>query len=65
MGKAKKEEQVTEEQNEQAFAEPAAEYEAEDDLAEDQADELEALRAERDMFRDRFMRALADAENSR
>jgi molecular chaperone GrpE len=29
------------------------------------ADELEALRAERDMLRDRFMRALADAENSR
>jgi molecular chaperone GrpE len=65
MGKAKKEEGVTEEQNDQAFAEPAAEYEAEDDLAEDRADELEALRAERDMFRDRFMRALADAENSR
>ena len=29
------------------------------------ADELEALRAERDELRDRFMRALADAENSR
>ena len=29
------------------------------------ASELEALRAERDDFRDRFMRALADAENSR
>jgi molecular chaperone GrpE len=28
-------------------------------------DELDALRAERDDFRDRFMRALADAENSR
>lgn len=28
-------------------------------------DELEALRAERDELRDRFMRALADAENSR
>jgi molecular chaperone GrpE len=28
-------------------------------------DELAALRAERDDFRDRFMRALADAENSR
>jgi molecular chaperone GrpE len=28
-------------------------------------DELEALRAERDEMRDRFMRALADAENSR
>ena len=30
-----------------------------------EADELEALRAERDELRDRFMRALADAENSR
>lgn len=29
------------------------------------AEELEALRAERDELRDRFMRALADAENSR
>jgi len=28
-------------------------------------EELEALRAERDEFKDRFMRALADAENSR
>ena len=30
-----------------------------------EADELEALRAERDELRDKFMRALADAENSR
>lgn len=29
------------------------------------AEELDALRAERDDFRDRFMRALADAENTR
>ena len=29
------------------------------------SDELEALRAERDDYRDRFMRALADAENAR
>ena len=29
------------------------------------ADELDTLRAERDDFRDRFMRALADAENAR
>ena len=34
-----------------------------DDFIE--ADELDALRAERDEMRDRFMRALADAENSR
>lgn len=31
----------------------------------DPADEIAALTAERDEFRDRFMRALADAENSR
>lgn len=30
-----------------------------------ESDELEALRAERDDLRDRFMRALADAENAR
>jgi len=48
-----------------------AELEAEE-LAEEEAleleeevDELEALRTERDDFRDKFMRALADAENSR
>lgn len=35
---------------------------AEDD---DEAIELDSLRAERDELRDRFMRALADAENSR
>ena len=34
------------------------------DMAADEA-ELEALRAERDDLRDKFMRALADAENSR
>lgn len=32
---------------------------------ETQVDELEALRAERDEMRDKFMRVLADAENSR
>ena len=32
---------------------------------EPQVDELEALRAERDELRDKFMRVLADAENSR
>jgi molecular chaperone GrpE len=30
-----------------------------------EVDELEELRAERDAYRDRFMRALADAENAR
>ncbi|MHA7867330.1 MAG: nucleotide exchange factor GrpE [Salipiger thiooxidans] len=46
----------------------AAEAEAMADDAEeiDSAEaELDALRAERDQFKDRFMRALADAENAR
>ena len=64
MGKAKKEEDVTQEQTEQAFAEPSADFDGEAEAAPE-ADEVEALRAERDMLRDRFMRALADAENSR
>ena len=32
---------------------------------DDEAIELDELRAERDQLKDRFMRALADAENSR
>jgi len=47
----------------QALEEMAMEEPTETDL--DALDELEALRAERDELRDRFMRALADAENSR
>ncbi|MHA6265533.1 nucleotide exchange factor GrpE [uncultured Aliiroseovarius sp.] len=40
--------------------------EVEIDLTEvDPAEEMDALRAERDEFKDRFMRALADAENTR
>lgn len=38
---------------------------AEPDQAAVEQDELAALRAERDELKDRFMRALADAENSR
>ncbi|MGO4914600.1 nucleotide exchange factor GrpE [Pseudogemmobacter sp. W21_MBD1_M6] len=39
---------------------------AEDELGfEEQVNELDQLRAERDDMRDRFMRALADAENAR
>lgn len=55
MNKAKNDE-ILEDQDhlgEEAFAE------------EDAYDETEALRAERDELRDRFMRALADAENMR
>ena len=47
---------------------PTAEAEelADEILEIDDADlELDALRAERDELRDRFMRALADAENAR
>ncbi|WP_342069415.1 nucleotide exchange factor GrpE [Yoonia algicola] len=35
------------------------------DAAEASFDEIEALRGERDDYRDKFMRALADAENTR
>ncbi len=41
------------------------EIELEDFGSPAEADELDALRAERDDLRDKFMRALADAENSR
>jgi len=37
----------------------------EEDAPESLEDELESLRAERDAFQDKFMRALADAENAR
>lgn len=47
---------------EDAMAEEFAEAEAEID---DEALELDQLRAERDQLKDRFMRALADAENAR
>jgi molecular chaperone GrpE len=46
-----------------AELEAMAEKEAEEFEAEE--DELEQMRTERDEFRDRFMRALADAENAR
>ena len=42
----------------EAFAEDMAEI-------DDEALELEQVKAERDEYKDRFMRALADAENSR
>jgi len=47
---------------EQAMAEEFAEDAAEID---DEALELDQLRADRDQYKDRFMRALADAENAR
>jgi molecular chaperone GrpE len=61
------------EPKEQEFLDDIADVEAEQDADEmidiDEAaaefDEIDALRAERDEYKDRFMRALADAENSR
>ncbi|MGJ8546126.1 MAG: nucleotide exchange factor GrpE [Sulfitobacter sp.] len=58
------------ERKENDFLEDIANAEAEEyagDMEEidDEAVELDELRAERDQFRDRFMRALADAENAR
>ncbi|SEK84080.1 molecular chaperone GrpE [Roseovarius azorensis] len=47
-------EEATAEEQEQAMAEIT-----------DEAAEIDALRAERDAFQDKFMRALADAENAR
>jgi molecular chaperone GrpE len=40
-------------------------YEDDMEAIESEEAEIEALRAERDAFKDKFMRALADAENSR
>lgn len=37
----------------------------EDDAPESLEDQIEAIRAERDAYQDKFMRALADAENAR
>jgi len=50
----------------QSLDELAAEGDEPDfDAAAESFDEIEALRAERDDYRDKFMRALADAENTR
>lgn len=48
---------------EQAEAEEQAPFA--EDAPVTEADELETLRAERDVLQDKFMRALADAENAR
>lgn len=49
----------------QSLDDLAAEGDAEDAAHEALLDEVDALRNERDEFKDRFMRALADAENMR
>ncbi len=62
MAKAKPEE--TEPEVPEGFADAEDGYTA-DDAVDDIAAEIAALEAERDDMRDRFMRALADAENAR
>ncbi|SFC80653.1 nucleotide exchange factor GrpE [Tropicimonas isoalkanivorans] len=65
MAEAKKDDQTERTLDELALeglAEDAEDFMS-DPLADE--DELATLRAERDQFRDRFMRALADAENAR
>lgn len=60
---------MAEPNNEEFLDDPeAAEQEELADIVEEISDEdleIDTLRAERDEFRDKFMRALADAENSR
>lgn len=59
------------ETKEEPFLDDPAEAEAEEqaieaeEIQEEEVDELESLRAERDALQDKFMRALADAENAR
>jgi len=64
MGKAKKEtiQELVEETDEPQ--EPAG-FAQDPEVFAEEIDELESLRIERDDMRDRFMRALADAENAR
>lgn len=59
MAEPKKDEEL---EFDEGFEEPTEPFEGIDALPED---ELDTLRAERDDMRDRFMRALADAENAR
>ena len=59
MAKAKQ----TEAEDDAVFAEP--DTEADESGLDEHLPDLELLIAERDEFRDRFMRALADAENAR
>jgi molecular chaperone GrpE len=63
MAKAKKEHEPAHAEPAPAFAEDSAGYDAQDQAPAQ--DEVETLRAELETMRDRFMRALADAENSR
>ena len=56
--------------DEEQFLDDIEQAEAEEDVSmtddiPDTFDEIESLKAERDAFQDKFMRALADAENAR
>lgn len=62
MAEAKKEPEI--DITDEGFAEGGEPFEGIDALDTD-TDELDTLRQERDDMRDRFMRALADAENAR
>ncbi|MGL4319572.1 MAG: nucleotide exchange factor GrpE [Paracoccaceae bacterium] len=63
MAKARKDATMAEDKSMTAETAPDLDLDGIEEFIE--AEELDALRAERDEFRDKFMRALADAENSR
>jgi molecular chaperone GrpE len=63
MAKARKDATMAEETAAPAEAVPDLDLDGIEEFIE--AEELDNLRAERDEYRDKFMRALADAENSR
>jgi molecular chaperone GrpE len=67
MAEAKKKQDIAEEEIlKEAEAEAAvAEEQASEDVQTDPADEIAALMAERDEMKDKWMRALAEAENAR
>jgi molecular chaperone GrpE len=65
MGMAKARKDATMAEDKAAPAEDMADLDLEGIEEYIEAEELDNLRAERDEFRDKFMRALADAENSR
>ncbi|MEL6521997.1 MAG: nucleotide exchange factor GrpE, partial [Pseudomonadota bacterium] len=66
MSEAKKNYDPEEQLDITALAEDGADVDLTDDAGSSGAfEDIEALRAERDDMRDRFMRALADAENAR
>ena len=65
MADAKKSHDPDEQLDITALAEDGADIDLTEGSFDSTSDEIETLRAERDDMRDRFMRALADAENAR